>query len=541
MGMKHASETFHIEGEGVVGQQAGGRDGQGQDPLASSADASAPAARALAAAEAPPFRFSRVGPKGQALGPARTKKIAKALISDAGGGGQDGDVPAGYTYLGQFLDHDLTFDRTKDVVLGDDVTPAELVQGRSPRLDLDSLYGVGPANPGSARFYAADGMHLKVGDSRRVNNDAKKVGHDLPRKDGARTAVIPDPRNDENLIVAQTHVAMIRFHNAVLHGLPGSVPTAQRFREARKKVSLHYQWLVRHDYLPRVLDPAVVDDVFTNGRKVVEPTAAATEVPTMPVEFSIAAFRMGHSMVRPTYNWNRRFSGQAGGLEYMFDFSGAGGTLGGDLVLASNWLADWRRMYDFTAAGRADLAPPNNNVNFARRIDTHLTDPLKNLPPSTFGGPELMPFNDVRRNLAFRNLVRAKMVQLATGPQMVTKLQNKGVAVTKLTRKQIVEGAGGAVLTGLTTSQKDALVEKTPLWFYVLREAEVNGGRMTGVGARLVAETFHRAIEGSKFSIVRSPGFTPTMGRPGGVFEMTDLLLVAFDNKVSGLNPLGGA
>ena len=126
---------------------------------------------------------------------------------------------------------------------------------------------------------------------------------------GARTALIPDPRNDENLIVAQTHVAMIRFHNAVVDALPASVPDAQRFREARKRVTLHYQWLLRHDYLPRIVDPAVVDDVFTNGRALVEPDAGPTDVPTMPVEFSIAAFRLGHSMVRSAYNWNRRFPG----------------------------------------------------------------------------------------------------------------------------------------------------------------------------------------------------------------------------------------
>ena len=132
-------------------------------------------------------------------------------------------MPAGYTYVGQFVDHDLTFDRT-DVALGEDVTPAELVQGRSPRLDLDSLYGVGPGNPGSAKFYEADGLHLKTGNTIKIGSDASKKGHDLPRVNGERTALIPDPRNDENLIVAQTHLAMIRFHNKVVDDLPASTP-----------------------------------------------------------------------------------------------------------------------------------------------------------------------------------------------------------------------------------------------------------------------------------------------------------------------------
>ena len=260
----------------------------------------------------------------------------------------------------------------------------------------------------------------------------------------------------------------------------------------------------------------------------------------MPIEFSVAAFRLGHSMIRDSYNWNRRFPGQAGSLEYMFDFSGLGGTLGGDLTLISTWLADWRRMYDFAAAGHPELAPASN-VNMAKRIDTLLTDPLKHLPPSTFGGANSMGFNDRRRNLAFRNLTRARMVKLASGQQMAQKLVNLGVAVTPLTKAEILTGSGGAVLTGFTAAQKDAIADRTPLWFYVLREAELNGGRLTGVGGRLVAETIHRAMQGSRFSIVRSKAFTPDLGDRGNTFEMTDLLLAAFDGQASGINPLGGA
>jgi hypothetical protein len=536
MPQHHGQESFFVVGEGIVGTQLGGRHGDVPDPVTESVDPTAPAPRALAASEPPPFRFSRIGPKGEPLGPALTKKLAIAMVQ--GGGGQ-GDIPAGYTYLGQFVDHDLTFDRT-DVELGEDVTPAQLVQGRSPRLDLDSLYGVGPANPASARFYEDDGLHLKVGDTIKIGPDASKKKHDLPRVAGARTALIPDPRNDENLIVAQTHMAMIRFHNKVVDDL-ASTPLAQRFRKARKLVTMHYQWLLRHDYLPRIVEPAVLDDVFTNGRKLVEPDAEPTAVPTMPLEFSVAAFRLGHSMIRDSYNWNRRFPGTGGSLFYMFDFSGLGGTLGGQLRLLSNWLADWRRMYDFAAGGHPELTPPGGvaKVNQAKRIDTLLTDPLRNLPPGTFNGPANIPFNDPRANLAFRNLTRARMVKLATGPQMVTKLNNKGVPITALTKAQLLDGNGGAALAGLTATQQNALTTKAPLWFYVLREAELNDGVLTGVGARIVAETFHRAMEGSNFSIVRNTNFAPSLGR-GNTFEMTDLLLHAFGD-VKGLNPLGGA
>jgi hypothetical protein len=541
MTIKHGSESFYIEGEGLVVTELGGRTGDEADPLNESETPRPPKPRQLANDEAPPFRFSRVGPKGTPLTVALTKKLASAMVTPGGG---DGDIPAGYTYLGQFIDHDLTMDRTT-VMLGEDVRPVDMLQGRSPRLDLDSLYGNGPADPVSAAFYTADGHHLKTGNTVAVGRDGPKPGHDLPRvgtgptKKSKRVALIADPRNDENLIVAQTHLAFIHFHNRVLDRLPASVADPQRFTLARRLVTLHYQWMIRHDFLPRICEPRVVDNVFDEGRKLFEPDAAPTSVPTMPVEFSVAAFRLGHSMVRPAYNWNRRFPGTAGSLDYMFAFSALGGNLGGDVRLASNWIADFRRMYDFAAGGRPVLAP-ESDVNHARRIDTLLTDPLKNLPPSTFGGPNSIPLDDFRRSLAFRNLTRGSMVRLASGQQMVAKLKSVGVSVKPLTRRQIVSGEGGATLDALTTAEKDALVVRTPLWFYILREAELNGGRLHGVGARIVAETFHRAMEGSRFSILRDTGFRPRFGR-GDTFEMTDLVFFAYAGKKSEINPLGGS
>jgi len=538
---RHGSESFFILGEGLVNTQMGGRSGDEPDPI-SEPERAVSAAPDLAADAAPPFRFSRVGPRGRVLQPRLARKLANAMTPF--GEQPEGHVPAGYTYLGQFIDHDLTMDVT-DVKLGDPVSPAELLQARSPSLDLDSLYGAGPADEGSAKFYEADGLHLKTGDTVRAGPDREKVGHDLPRigTGGAvrkRTALIPDPRNDENLIVAQTHLAMIRFHNRVVDRQSPATPPAQKFGRARQTVSLHYQWLIRHDYLPRIVQANVLNDVFTNGRKLVEPAALPTDVPTMPIEFSVAGFRLGHSMVRATYDWNRRFPGDAGSLFYMFDFSALGGTLGGNLKLASNWIADWRRMYDFPDGGHPGLAGPNG-VNRAQRIDTMVADPLKFLPTSVFGEKEEdVDFNDPARNLAFRNLMRGSMLNLASGQQMVAHLRSLGVDVRQLTRQQILSGKGGVKLTGLSDAEKDSVVRRTPLWFYILREAETGNGRLRGVGGRIVAETFHRAMEGSRFSIVRKPDFRPRFGRDE-TFEMTDLLFFAFAGKKTGLNPLGGA
>jgi len=451
----------------------------------------------------------------------------------AEGGGGESQIPAGFTYLGQFVDHDLTFDKT-NVMLGENVSPADLLQARSPSLDLDSLYGAGPTEPGSAMFYEADGVHLKMGRTVAIGGLPAKDGFDLPRGAGStasakRKAVIPDPRNDENLAVAQTHLAFIRFHNRVVDTLPGSVPPAQRFAKAREKVIKHYQWMIRTDYLPRICAEGVVNSVFTSGRKALEVGAAPTDVPTMPVEFSVAAFRLGHSMIRRTYNWNRIFDDGAGSLDLLFVFSGLSGDLGGSPRLPSNWIADFRRLYDFGEAGRANLVVPEGKFNRAMRIDTTLVPTLKRLPG----------FPAAEANLAFRNLTRAKMLTLATGQQMATFLRNRGVTLTKLTKAQIRNGRDGTDLDGLTGPQRDAVLRDTPLWFYVLREAELNRGRMKGVGARIVAETFHRAMEGSEVSIVRDPTWRPTLGPNNNTFRMVDLLLFAFEGRKNLLAPLG--
>ncbi|SDS82113.1 Animal haem peroxidase [Nocardioides scoriae] len=536
---KHGSETFFIEGEGVLSTQVGGRRGEDADPVNASSAPRRSAPTPLAAGAAPPFRFSRMGPKGPTLPLGVARKLARAMT--VGGGGTAGNVPAGYTYLGQFVDHDLTLDRTALMTSGE-IDPATLLSGRSPSLDLDSVYGAGPGSEGSLVFYAADKVHLRVGDTQKESGIGVKKGHDLPRVGtggaaAARRAQIPDARNDENLAVGQTHLAFLHFHNRVVDALPASTPPGQRFRLARRRTTLHYQWVVRHDYLPRICDPAVLDDVWDHGRKVFEAAATPMSVPTMPVEFSVAGFRMGHSMIRESYNWNAVFPDGAGSLDLLFFFSGTGGDLGGNQKLVSTWIADWRRMYDFPAGGRPALAAPGSGVNRAMRIDTRLTDPLAFLPPGSFGGDDSTP--PMQHNLAFRNLVRGSLVRLATGQQMVARLQAAGVAVTPLTKAQILTGKNGAALDQLTAAERDAVAARTPLWFYVLREAELNNGRLTGVGARILAETFHRAMEGSRVSIVREPAWRPNIaGAREGRFEMTDLLFFAFGTKAE-LAPAG--
>ncbi|WP_110917078.1 peptidoglycan-binding protein [Mycolicibacterium peregrinum] len=516
---RHGRDNFYIVGEGLVTPEAA------DETRTLSAEA---VTRISDTALLGKFRFSRIGPKGTPASVGLITELAKAMTEPPSD--QDGEIPAGYTYLGQFADHDLTRDDTV-APLGSDLTVDELIQGRSPTLDLDSLYERGPVK--DPQFYT-DGLHLKMGSTIGQGPILPGFdGFDLPRDPARKTAVIPDHRNDENLVVAQTHLAFIRFHNRVLDTL-GPVPAPAVFETARARVVKHYQWMLLHDYLPKIVDPGIVHDVFTHGRKIFEKSPIPGDSPTMPIEFSVAAFRMGHSMVRSAYNWNKIFDNGQGTLSALFAFSGTSGGLSGNSPLPSTWIADFRRLYDFAEAGRPDLVVPKAKFNRALRIDTRLTDPLATLPPGSFGGDPNVPVPPLQANLAFRNLLRANMVKLASGQQMAA-LAN----VTALNAEQILKGNGGAQLNGLSAALGNELVANTPLWFYILREAEVfGGGRLTGVGGRIVAEVFHRAMEGSKYSIVREPHWRPNLGPDRLTFRMTDLLLFAFDGRAELLNPL---
>jgi Animal haem peroxidase len=571
---RHGRDNFYVVGEGVYTARPE-EVAEPQEPTT------------LAALRK--FRFSRLGPPGKPTDDTQrqiNEDVAEAMTS-GGAVNADSDIPAGFTYLGQFVDHDLTLDKTA-VHLGEDITVAELLQGRSPALDLDSLYGLGPAR--EPQFYEADGVRLRLGSTVGVgfpqndpvaNNDQQ--GFDIPRSGQGSTpaerrlAVIPDIRNDENLVVAQTHLMFMKFHNAVVAKLVGDgTPSAVLFNKARELVVKHYQWMLRHDFLPRIVDPEIVDDVFTNGRRFFEvpmPYDAAVDAyrrrpgpsgryvrpgdaPTMPVEFSVAAYRLGHSMVRESYEWNNVFRtngpGGPGLLELLFRFSGTSGNLTptGDIDdpdapgferLPSNWIADFRRLYDFSGVGSPELIPAEG-INLAKRIDTLLVDPLATLPRGSFGGRLDVPAPvDRALNLAFRNLTRAGMVRLATGQQMAELLD-----VDPLKPEEILNGNGGAVFptspdgqAGLTEGQKAFLAQNTPLWFYILREAELADGKSTGVGGRIVAEVFHRAMEGSTNSIVKDYSWRPSFGPDPDTFRIVDLLLFAVQGVERDLFPLG--
>lgn len=379
---RHIRNSYYVLGEGIF-NDPGTSDGAPVEPLTPSTIASLRK-----------FRFSRLSPAPGTTVTSRELREALAKAMTPATDSPDSShpaIPAGFTYLGQFVDHDLTLDATgRD--LEQDVTVDELIQGRSPALDLDSLYGRGPQKPQDRKFYGPDGIRLRTGKTQAVGgrpdgvNDVPQKeldGFDLPRVGigssigERRAALIPDARNDENLAVAQIHCAFIRFHNKVVSDLIAQgTDSAVLFDTARELVVKHYQWMLRTDYLIQIVDDQIVDDVFHHGRRYFDVAPEIKyddggaedetyrklqpgDAPTMPIEFSVAAFRLGHSMVREEYEWNRVFnSGQGPGvlapatLRLIFVFSATSGNFqpfppdddnpdaGRSERLPTNWVAD---------------------------------------------------------------------------------------------------------------------------------------------------------------------------------------------------------
>ncbi|MEM7794545.1 MAG: heme peroxidase family protein [Cyanobacteria bacterium P01_C01_bin.118] len=440
----------------------------------------------------------------------------------------DSNIPGGFTYLGQFIDHDITSDPTPLTQDGPAVVPKKIDNQRTPALDLDCLYANGPSqNP---ELFEADGVHMKVGTNDATPEFAPggpipSFNNDLPRRPDMK-AIIGDGRNDENLAVAQTHLAFIKFHNKKVNELKAAQPSLQGealFKAAQKEVVLHYQSIILNDFLPRIVQEDVLQDVLCNGRKLY--TEELKEC--MPIEFSVAAYRLGHSMVRPSYEWNRVFNTKRDGItatmEFLFEFSEVSGSRGdgddpffGSPTVPSNWIIDWTRFYDFADVDGVD---PHPDMNFTREIDAKLSFALQQLPEF-----QKQNLPAIFISLASRNLLRGRLVKLPSGQAVVKGMQDKGISVTGLTTDDLLTSPHGEIL------KTHGFDQETPLWYYILREAKVknDGNKLGPVGSRIVAEVFVGLIENSAISLRAQSDISDPQ------FSMSKLL--AF---VGELNPLG--
>jgi hypothetical protein len=451
---------------------------------------------------------------------AKLQALADAMI-DANAGdpaGNNPNIPAGFTYFGQFVDHDITLDLTS---LGDkENDPLGIENFRTPSVDLDCIYGLGP--DGSPQLYARNpaagnkhGPKLLIG--KNLNTGEGDFRNDLPRSPEG-FALIGDHRNDENLLVAQTHLAMLKFHNAVCDMLStGPNPPPDVFKEARKIVTWHYQWIVLHDWVERLTEKGIVAKILKEGRKFYR----FKKVPYMPVEFSAAAYRLGHSMVRQRYSHNKVFNTPQD-FSLFFLFSGLSGDIIGDLAaggggfptLPSNWIIDWRRFHELGASGGAPVA-----MTPSRKLDPYLVSSLHSLPGG--GG-----------NLAFRNLKRGVNLGLPSGQAVAKHLKVKN----PLTPAEIASDSNGS--TDGAVAKAQGLHTATPLWYYILKEAKVrnNGERLGPVGSVIISEVFVGLVQGDHNSFIwQEKNWKPTLpSAKAGAFTFADLL-----RFVNDINPLG--
>jgi hypothetical protein len=421
----------------------------------------------------------------------------------------DSHVPSIYTYFGQFVDHDITLEAKSESVVkvgSKNVRPltsfeirTRLLNGRKPGLDLDSVYYKPTPRSRSTMVLGQTTVVTRPGAQPPIKPiPGKDLMNDLPRRppDSVprfdRSALIGDERNDENLLIAQLHVAFLRAHNAI-------VRRGHTFDEARKLLRQHYQWIIVKDFLPRICDPWIVNSIVIGGNRWFR---AKPDDLFMPLEFSAAAYRFGHSMVRDRYEVNVNFPTAT--LTELFELTALSGRLKGAPTLPDNWVLQWQNFVD---GGR----------NRARPIDTCIVRDLFDL--RVFGKP-MSP----EARLPVRNLLRGYMLRLPTGQAVANALK-----LRMLSAGEIERAAAAVSRLQLKAVQAYGLSARTPLWYYILAEAATIGfnGRLGPVGSTLVAEVLIGLVRGSKDSILREKHWQPSLATTPGKFELSDLLWLA--------------
>jgi Animal haem peroxidase len=415
-------------------------------------------------------------------------KGPKLLITDLSLSASNPNNPthtAGTTFLGQFIDHDITFDTTS--TMGVPTDPGSSPNARTPSLDLDSVYGAGPV--ASPQLYdSVDQAKLRI--------DTGGIFEDLPR-DSGNTAVIADPRNDENLMIAGLHCAFILFHNNAVEWARAHGYADAAFEQARQLTTWHYHWLVLNEFLPLIVGQKLVDDVLKNGRRLYKPRLREAFI---PVEFQAAAYRFGHSMVRPSYRANLKGDDGKPFFAMVFDPAGEGQADPVDLrggARAARRFIGWQTFFDF---GDGEVKPN-------KRIDTKISTPLFDLPLGAITS------HDTPQSLPQRNLLRQLTWSLPSGQDVA-----KAMRIEKLTPDD------------LRDLKPYGFDKSTPLWYYVLREAELRADGLTlgKVGGRIVAEVLIGLIQSDPSSyVVQRPNWKPTLTAAGSSFRMKDFLIFA--------------
>ena len=431
------------------------------------------------------------------------EKVARVLggpggvmhdITDMSG---DSSIPAAYTFFAQFVDHDITLDMATN--LRDSELELDTIKGlpnlRSASLDLDSVYGFGPDI--SLHLYERDGRgRLLVGS--RVNGDRNP--NDVPR-DMEGNALLGDSRNDENHFLAQLHLLFLRFHNRLRE-------TFETFEDAQREARYNYQAIVLYDFLSRVCDSQIYDFILKKIENREDTFFSLTpDVSSricMPVEFSVAAYRFGHTMVRSRYPVNADFKE----IEIFDEEFGTTGLR----PSSSNLTVDWQLLLD---------VGDSSNYTRSKAIDHLLADELMHLPVPVVKRDE----RGFERALAFRNLRRGYVLGLPSGQRIAQAFIDKGYSI---------DLNDGINFDGITRWQEILrshrnLDKHTPLFFYLMREAGIKGaGNHLGpVGSAILMEVFGAMLLHSRTSFLRDTEWTledSVISKNGSTPTLADLV-----------------
>jgi hypothetical protein len=463
-------------------------------------------------------------------------ELGQEMRDTGGDDSGDAEISAAYTYFGQFVDHDITLGTTSSSaqnLLSPDLTPLELEEIRettknirTATFELDSVYNHPAPRDPENRSKMRIGRVAQLEEERKpfLRPDDKADENDLPRRRRRfdpkkdRAALIGDARNDENTIIAQLHLAFLLAHNKL-------VDQGETYEDARKLLTQHYQYIVVHDFLRQVADPQIVDDILENGPRFYDPGEGNDFF--LPMEFSVAAYRFGHSMVRAEYDFNLNFntSGDEGTtpatLGFLFTFSALSGQLGfgqGFDTLPENWIIEWENFFDPQGG-----APRSK----ARRFDTKLVEPLQELRDE-LGNPlkdcaRDTEAGEISASLAVRNLLRGYLLRMPTGQAVARALGEEVLTEDEIT-------AGAASPEQVRALVQGGFLDHTPLWYYILVESAVraDGQHLGPVGSRLIAEVIIGLVQRSPNSILRQENWKPSLDRKEeDTFTLPDLLRFA--------------
>lgn len=419
------------------------------------------------------------------------------LASIMKGSNDHGGTPAGYTYLGQFIAHDMSFDLVS--LTERRFTMENPSNYRTPALDLDSVYGGGPMMQPYLYEECVGNFIFRFNEKSEFKKGVLRAPKKLKEEQGP--AIIPDPRNDENVVIEALHMAIMSLHNTLVKN-PNKLPEHhhtpyEAFIATRKEVLKYYHWCILKDYLPRIVGYELISDILTQGRKYFK----WDKKPYIPVEFSIAAFRFGHSQVSNNYNFNKAETSRPLFRKHTSD---------------SIPEIDWR--YFFPDEDNPYKGNKNKKIgpfiagNILNRSFS-VTMPVINDQVKDLIGEIDIPKID-EMNLAQRNLMRGYLNHLPSGQSVARIMGIEPLSVNSI------------------GNMPPCFVDNTPLWYYLLFEAyKLKEGEQLGpVGGQIVAEVLIGLLESDAQSILKAgANWNPTdhKGQVKCDFNMTDLLKLA--------------